>query len=225
MNLKRLELLTVDLEAQRDFYADVLELPVNLTSSSLEVRAGESELVFKQAWSDFDGAYHFAFNIPENLYEAAKRWITSRIPILKDKTGQEDFESNTWASTSLYFLDAAGNVLEFIARHNLHNGVQDEFGSGQILNISEIGLPSEDVIGLANELCTRLGLSVFKQEPNETFTPVGDDNGLLILPVKDRIWMPDSGVPAKLLPVHVIGETNGREWEVSGVPYEIKYSR
>jgi hypothetical protein len=62
---------------------------------------------------------------------------------------------------------------------------------------------------------------VFKQEPNETFTPVGDDNGLLILPIKDRIWMPDSGVPAKLLPVKVRGETNGREWEVRGVPYEI----
>ena len=225
MNITRLELLTVDLEAQRDFYADVLELPVNLTSSSLEVKAGETDLVFKQAWSDFDGAYHFAFNIPENQYDAAKHWIASRIPILKDKSGNEDFESKSWESISLYFLDAAGNVLEFIARHNLHNVVHEEFGSGQILNISEIGLPSEDVVGLANELCTRLGLSVFKQEPNETFTPVGDDHGLLILPVKDRIWMPDSGVRAKLLPVRVIGEASGREWEVSGVPYEIKYSK
>jgi hypothetical protein len=64
-------------------------------------------------------------------------------------------------------------------------------------------------------------LTVFKQQPNETFTPVGDDNGLLILPIKDRIWIPNSGVPAKLLPVLVKGETNGREWEVRGVPYEI----
>jgi hypothetical protein len=62
---------------------------------------------------------------------------------------------------------------------------------------------------------------VFKQEPDETFTPVGDDNGLFILPIKDRIWMPDSGLPAKLLPVKVKGEENGREWEVRGVPYEI----
>ncbi|HSL47169.1 MAG TPA: hypothetical protein VK897_27265 [Anaerolineales bacterium] len=221
MNITRLELLTADLQAQRDFYADVLELPVSLTSASLEVQAGGTNLVFKQAWSDFDGAYHFAFNIPENQYDNAKRWIMSRLSLLQDKTGKEDFESKSWMSDSVYFLDTAGNVLEFIARHNLNNRVNEDFDSRKILNVSEIGLPSEDVVGLANELCTRLGLSVFKQEPNENFTPVGDDNGLLILPLKDRIWMPDSGVPAKLLPVKVQGIANGREWEVHGVPYEI----
>jgi hypothetical protein len=77
------------------------------------------------------------------------------------------------------------------------------------------------VVEFSNELCTRLNLSVFMQEPDETFTPVGDDLGLLILPAKDRIWKPDTGVPAKLLPVHVWGEANDREWEVRGVPYEI----
>lgn len=221
MKITSLELLTADLQAQRDFYTDVLELPVNLTPFALEVKAGDTELVFKQAWSDFDGAYHFAFNIPENQYDAAKRWIARRIDLLRDKTGKEDFASQTWTSDSVYFLDAAGNVLEFIARHSLNNGVNEDFDSRQILNISEIGLPSEDVVGLANELCTRLGLSVFKQEPSENFTPVGDDNGLLILPLKDRIWMPDSGVPAKMLPVKVQGTTDGRAWEVHGVPYEI----
>ncbi|MGZ8900250.1 MAG: VOC family protein, partial [Limisphaerales bacterium] len=70
MNITRLELLSADLQAQRDFYADVLELPVNLTPAGLEVKAGVTDLVFKQAWSDFDGAYHFAFNIPENQFQA-----------------------------------------------------------------------------------------------------------------------------------------------------------
>ena len=221
MKILEVEISSVDLPAQRDFYADILELPVRLDSAILEVKAGRTVLRFTQAPSEFMGAYHFAFNIPENQYQAAKQWITSRISILRDKTGQEDFESTNWASTSLYFLDAAGNVLEFIARHNLQNATAGDFNSSQILNVSEIGLPSEDVIALANQLVTQLGLSVFKQEPNETFTPVGDDNGLLILPVKDRIWMPDSGIPAKLLPVKVSGEANGREWEVRGVPYEI----
>ena len=221
MDITRLEVLTQDLQAQRDFYADVLDLPVNLTSSTLEVKVGKSDLVFRQAWSDFDGAYHFAFNIPANQYDTAKKWIASRTSLLQDNNGKEDFELATWNSSSLYFLDAAGNVLEFIARRNLYNAGHEDFSSEQILNISEIGLPAEDVMGLANELCTRLGLSVFKQEPNESFTPVGDDNGLLILPRKDRIWMPDSGVPAKLLPVRVQGIEKGKEWEVRGVPYEI----
>src|SRR5688500_1487978 len=119
MKILELEISSVNLPAQRDFYADILELPVKLDSAILEVKAGRTVLRFTQAPSEFAGAYHFAFNIPENHYQAAKQWITSRIPLLQDKTGQEDFESKSWESTSLYFLDAAGNVLEFIARHNL----------------------------------------------------------------------------------------------------------
>jgi catechol-2,3-dioxygenase len=221
MNITRLELLSGDLQAQRDFYANVLDLPVILTSSALEVNVGATDLVFKQAWSDFDGAYHFAFNIPENQFHAAKEWISSRIQLLRDSTGQDEFPSKSWNSDSVYFLDPAGNVLELIARHNLKNAVDGDFSREQILNVSEIGLPSEDVVAFADELCTKLGLSVFLQEPNANFTPVGDDHGLLILPARDRIWKPDTGVPAKLLPVHVWGEANGRAWEVRGVPYEI----
>jgi catechol-2,3-dioxygenase len=217
MNIQKLELVSLDLKAQRQFYSEVLELPAELTSSSLLVNAGTTEILFTQALLDFDGAYHFAFNIPENQYSAAKQWIASRIPLLKDKSGREDFHSETWNSDSVYFLDAAGNILEFIARHTLKNAVQGDFDPSKILNVSEIGLPSENVIELANQLCTRLGLSVYQQEPNATFTPVGDENGLFILPVKDRIWMPDAGVPAQMLPVKVSGEN----WEVSGPPYEI----
>ena len=68
--------------------------------------------------------------------------------ILVDETGKDEFESKSWNSDSVYFKDAAGNVLEFIARHNLKNAVEEEFDSSQILNVSEIGLPSEDVVEL-----------------------------------------------------------------------------
>lgn len=221
MNINTLELVTADLPAQKDFYANILELPIEFDSSGLHIQAGSTEILFTQAPSDFAGAYHFAFNIPNNQYESAKEWITSRIPLLKDNSGKEDFHSNTWNSDSVYFLDAAGNVLEFIARHTLNNPIDGNFTSSQILNVSEIGLPAEDVIALASELCSNLGLSVYKQEPNETFTPVGDENGLFILPIKDRIWMPDSGVPARMLPVRVRGEG----WEVRGVPYEIQLAQ
>lgn len=221
MNITRLELPTRDLQAQKDFYMDVLELPVKLTTSGLEVQAGRTAILFTQAPTDFDGAYHFAFNIPENQFQAAKAWISSRIPLLMDENGKDESASENWNSHSIYFKDVAGNVLEFIARHNLKDAVHGTFDSRQILQVSEIGLPSEDVVGFANELCMRLNLSVFKQQPSESFTPVGDDNGLFILPVKNRIWFPNSGVPAKLLPVKVMGEVNGKHWKVRGVPYEV----
>ncbi len=222
MNITRLELQTGNLHAQADYYSDVLELPVELSAERLEVQTGKTTLVFVQAKPDFDGAYHFAFNIPANQLLAAKAWIAERVPLLRDESGKDDFDSSNWNSHSVYFKDSAGNVLEFIARRDLNNAVEAEFNSNQILNASEIGLPSEDVIGLANELCTRLELSVFHQQPNENFTPVGDDNGLFIIPKTGRIWIPNSGVTAKLLPVHVRCEVNGKEWEVRGFPYEIR---
>ena len=221
MNIKYLELPTKDLIAQHDFYSQVFGLPVHLSAEKLEVQAGETDLVFTQPDSEFDGAYHFAFNIPENQFRAAKAWISKRIPLLEDENGEDEFTSESWNSQSVYFKDAVGNVLEFIARHNLKDRVEAEFDGAQILNVSEIGLPSEDVISFANDLCSTLDISVFKQEPNETFTPVGDDHGLFILPIKNRIWIPNSGVAARLLPVKVIVEVNGTTWEVLGVPYEL----
>jgi hypothetical protein len=221
MNIKSLELCAKDLIAQRDYYSQVLELPVKLSAEKLEVQAGETKLIFTQADADFDGAYHFAFNIPENQFSAAKAWISQRIPLLHDEVGKDEFESASWNSNSVYFKDTAGNVLEFIARHDLKNAISGEFDSGQILNVSEIGLPSDDVIAFANEICERLELTVFKQEPIATFTPVGDDDGLFILPITDRIWIPNSGAPAKLLPVKVQVDVQGVAWEVHGTPYRI----
>ena len=222
MNITYLELPAKDLQAQRDYYSNILELPVKTSSIELKVTVGATELVFTQADSNFDGAYHFAFNIPENQFASAKEWITGRSPLLRDMDGKDEFASESWNSHSVYFKDAAGNVLEFIARHNLKNTVDGNFNSDQILNVSEIGLPSENVIDFANGLCTQLDLSVFKQEPSDTFTPIGDDNGLFIIPIKDRIWIPNSGVPAKLLPVKVQVDINGKSWRVRGFPYEIQ---
>ncbi len=221
MKIIYLELMTKDLQIQKDFYSKTLELPLKASDTRLEVQAGQTTLVFTQAELGFDGAYHFAFNIPENQLFQAIQWSDRRFLLLHDDAGKEVFESKTWNSHSVYFKDPAGNVLEFIARHTMDNAVEGDFDSRQIINISEIGLPSEDVIGLANDLCTKLELSVFRQEPNETFTPIGDNDGLFILPIKGRIWMPQSGVPAKLLPIKVKGIAGNREWEVRGVPYEI----
>jgi hypothetical protein len=221
MFIKELELLTADLYAQRDYYANVLELPVHLNPDSLQVIAGRTELTFKQAPPGWKGEYHFCFNIPEDQFVYAKAWISARIPLIRDEKGDDEFQSKSWNSHSLYFKDNAGNILEFIARHDQQNAVNAPFTSEQILQVSEIGLPSKDVIAFANELCKKLGISVYRQEPNETFTPLGDEDALLILPVEKRIWYPNTGVPAQLLPVKVKLDVRGKEYAIRGVPYEI----
>ena len=148
-------------------------------------------------------------------------WITRRVSLLYDLEGNDEFSSDSWNSHSVYFKDPTGNVLEFIARHNLKNAMDGDFSRDQILSVSEIGLPSEDVIVFANELCEKLNLLVFKQKSSESFTPIGEDEGLIIIPIKDRIWIPSSDVPAKLLPVKVGVEVNDKKYEVHGCLYEI----
>lgn len=222
MLIKRLELLTFDLIAQRDFYANVLELPSHLESDSLLVKAGKTDVVFNQAPPNWEDAYHFCFNIPENQFVYAKAWLSARIPLVKDDKGNDQFQSRTWNSSSIYFKDTAGNILEFIARHDQQNVVHAPFNSAQILRVSEIGLASQDVIVFANELCTKLGVLVYKQEAKEDFTPIGDEDGLLILPVENRIWYPNTGIPARMLSVKVDVEVNGKEFQISGVPYEVR---
>lgn len=221
MLIKRLEILTDDLIAQKEYYASVLELPVHLEGDSLLVKAGKTDIVFAQAPANWVGHYHFCFNIPENQFKQARVWLSKRIPLLKDEKGNDEFKSKTWNATSLYFKDAAGNILEFIARHDQKNAVETSFNSEQILQVSEIGLPSKDVISFARELCEKLGVSVYKQEPNETFTPIGDEDGLLILPIENRIWYPNTGVPARMLSVQVGFEVGGKGFQLSGVPYDV----
>jgi len=214
MFIKRLELSTSDLLGQRDYYANVLELPTRLDADSLMVSAGKTELIFKQAQSPWKGEYHFCFNIPENQFPLAKAWLSARIPLLKDKHGNDEFQSGSWNSTSLYFKDTAGNILELIARHVQNNAIQGPFTSEQILQVSEIGLPAKDVTAFARELCARLGVSIYRQEADDRFTPIGDEDGLLILPIENRIWYPDTGIPAQLLFTRVKVEVNGREFDV-----------
>jgi hypothetical protein len=221
MLIKRLELLTDDLVALRDYYAYVLDLPAHLEDDYLLVKAGKTDITFTQAPPHWTGGYHFCFNIPENQFLQAKVWLSKRIPLLKDAQGNDEFKSESWNSISLYFKDTAGNILEFIARHDQKNATEIPFNSEQILQVSEIGLPSKDVISFAKELCEKMGVSVYKQEPNETFTPIGNEDGLFILPVENRIWIPNTGVPARMLSVSVDVEVDRKEYKLSGVPYEV----
>lgn len=119
MLIKRLEFLTLrpaqggasDLIAQRDFYSTVLELSTRIDNDSLHIQAGKTDLIFKQV-NNFQGAYHFCFNIPENKFTESKKWISEKTPLLKDDKGKDEFPSDSWNSTSLYFEDSAGNILE-----------------------------------------------------------------------------------------------------------------
>jgi catechol-2,3-dioxygenase len=224
MYLDELYLYSAHLPELADFYSQTLGLPISKPSDmELAIQAGTTRLVFQQAPAGWRGMYHFAFNIPRDLFDEARLWLESRTPLIPDERGRVEFGSNPeWDSRSCYFYDPAGNILELIARQRLDNAAPPPFDGGKILGVSEIGLASEDVPELAQRL-KEAGFSIFGKDYDAEFTPMGDDHGLLILVRRGRKWYPNRQDPAELLPVRVLlRDQSGRRIDLTGVPYQIK---
>ncbi|RKR05823.1 catechol-2,3-dioxygenase [Flavobacterium sp. 90] len=191
MKLQHIQILTNNIQQTAKFYNDILELPIiEKTSKSVTIKAGNSILKFVEN-PDFNSMYHFAFNIPENKLEEAIAWCNDKIDlvIIEDKRIIANFE--TWNANAVYFYDNNGNLLEFIARHDLDNSQIKQFSSKSILNISEIGLANEDPIELGTQLIEDYNLSFFAKNFNsEAFAAIGDDEGLLIIVKPNRNWYP-----------------------------------
>ena len=218
MHITRLELQTPDLKEQALFYGEILELDTRIIAGTeVLVHAGATELVFTQAEEGKHSPYHFAFNVPSNQFESAKKWLAMRADILADESGNTIIHSNSWNSDSLYFKDAAGNILELIARYEPQT-TSDKF---EILSVSEIGLATDDVMGLVNTLQQKAGLLPYKGESSETFTAVGDADGLFIVVKRGRIWYPNTGVPAQFLPVRTHIQAGNLKLRLSGFPYQM----
>jgi catechol-2,3-dioxygenase len=119
---------------------------------------------------------HFAVNVPPQRFGEAVEWARERAPLHR-----EDVPFPDWRARSAYFFDPAGNVVELIARERAP-------GEDLFLEVSEVGLPVEDV-GVAVEwLETELGLPHFDGD-RRSFSAVGDDRGLLIVVPVGRPWL------------------------------------
>lgn len=194
--ISSLALLTsVPLGKMKEFYHQTLGLiVVDEKPDLLTISAGETRLAFAKAGLD-DGNpfYHFAFNIPENKVLAARTWQKERtalLPIparLRDPAYPDDVVNYShWNAHSLFFFDPAGNVVEYIARHDLKNPAPGPFTSEDIRYASEIGLVVDDVAATASKLKEVAGLDQYKGG-NDQFTALGDEHGLLLVMKRGRI--------------------------------------
>jgi catechol-2,3-dioxygenase len=174
----QLRLKTHKLEELRRFYTEVLEFPlIARTASSITLRAGGTTIEYTTAASG-EPFYHVAFNIPENKLAASRRWLAPRCPIVKRPDGSDEYHFPAWNAHASYFLDPAGNILEFIARHNLRNGRDGDFSAGEILHASEIALVVDDVPDVAQAARDRLGVATFAGSASDTFAAMGNDHRL-----------------------------------------------
>jgi hypothetical protein len=224
VEFQRIRLHTAKRAELHDFFAKTLELPVATTGNVLQVQAGRCMLEFVDAAAGTSPYYHFAFNIPENKLAESMDWLRPRCPIFKNPiTGQEVYDFVNWNANSFYFLDPAGNILEFIARHTLRNASARRFDARGILSVSEIALVAPALSVLADRLNAELGVLDYPH-PNasQEFKPMGDEHGLFILVRTGRSWLRES-LRAEVYPVEV-NLCGGHEQELTwyGLPYRVQ---
>jgi hypothetical protein len=193
--IRSLELLSgAPLADMKDFYHRSLGLPVAREKPDrLTIDAGQTRITFVKAAAGAKPFYHFAFNIPENKILAAHRWQkkrTSLLPIpktLRDPKYPDDVVNYAhWNAHSIFFFDPAGNVVEYIARHDLKNAARGDFASEDILYASEIAFVVDDVAAAAAQLKDVTGAGQYRGASDQ-FAALGDEGGLLLVMKRGRV--------------------------------------
>ncbi|HBU84878.1 MULTISPECIES: VOC family protein [Paenibacillus] len=195
MQIKEVGLLTDQMEAMKQFYGTLLEFELLKENTTVvSFRTGNSILSFQQAPGQEKPFYHVAFTIPTNQLAAAKKWVQDRNISLLSKDDKDEFYFPYWDATAFYFYDPSGNLMEFIAHHSLDNAVEETFDSRQLLCISEIGLPVDDVPDTISKMNGHYHLEPFAGDGKQ-FAPIGDAEGMFIVIDKEMPWFPDGRMP------------------------------
>ncbi|RJE90280.1 hypothetical protein D3P07_08730 [Paenibacillus sp. 1011MAR3C5] len=222
MKIREVILQTSRLDEQHQFYHVLLGLPVlAFTESELRLQCGNSVLTFEAHHGEIMPYYHFAFNISPNQLDSAIQSIRELGIAINLVDGREVVHSNSWNSDSIYFYDPAGNIVEYIARHDLTGKVGKEFGALDVLGISEIGLPVTNVKETAEALTALLSEQVYLNA-DSLFAPIGDEEGLFILSSTERNWL-GSDKPVKIFPLKVIVDNPAdSKYQLAELPYHIQ---
>jgi catechol-2,3-dioxygenase len=176
-----------------------------------------SQLTFIYDKQSKENYYHFAFNIPENQINESIEWLKKKINLIEYE-GSPLINFKNWNAHSVYFYDAGGNIVEFIARHNLKNGAGEPFSPNSIINISEVGMPVESVKDFCSKLDEKPGLKLWWGNL-ETFAAIGDEEGLLIVVTSQRNWFPTEK-SSKIYPL-TVKIANNKRFEIDSNGYKI----
>lgn len=212
MKIHTIQLETAALPAVIEFYRDTLGLEViSADAGKAHVHIGSSWLVFSQN-PGFQGIYHFAFNIPCNQIREGMSWLErAGITLIANEKGENQIDFTHWNAEATYFLDPAGNIVELIARRDLQNEAEHPFSPESLLEISEIGIATDDVQAWIARAETEFGIPPFdKQKPAPDFAAMGTDMGLFIVVTEGRKWFL-TDLPAVKTPVVVNFENDKGE--------------
>lgn len=195
MRIDHLRLQGRDLEQQRSLFVERFGLPaLERTPDRLSLQVGHTTLTFEQS-DEWTGMYHFAIKVPEHQFHDAVDWLAQYGPFLSNSAGQTRFDFDNWNAHAVYFADADGNIVEFIAHHDHKTPSTTPFSASSLLGISEIGLVVDAVPATVDSLASRYGVTPYRGSTHEEFTAIGDMEGLFIVVKRNRPWLP-TGQPA-----------------------------
>ena len=173
-----------------EFYAGVLGLDVVAYESNVVVvTLGTTRLELIED-PKADGDHHFAITIPSNKFDKAKTWIQQRTVLLGTSETDEFECPPAWNAHSLYFTGHDRSVLELIIRRDLDNPAVGPFTSADLLCISEVGVAVTDIPAMVATLTHDTKIAQYGDAQGNTFAPVGDVEGMLILVSPGRTWFP-----------------------------------
>lgn len=197
--IAELRLQSAKIDLLQHFYGHDLGLPTKRNGGELTIIAGSTRIIFESVDSDrSDPFYHVAFNIPENKLKHALQWQKQRTELVRRGTS-EVIHFAKWNADSIFFRDPAGNLLEYIARHNLNNASEGDFSTTDILYASEIGLVVDDVPGTVAAAKKHLHMDIYRDN-SANFASIGDEHALLIVVKRGRKWFPAKTNPANVYP-------------------------
>lgn len=209
MKILSVTLETPDLNKVANFCRDGLGLEVVTTEpGTAHVRIGSSWLVFRKNPAA-SGVCHFAFNIPCNHIREGMAWLERcGIELIANEKDETLIDFSNWNAEAAYFFDPAGNIVEIIARRDLQNDSDRPFSPESLLEISEIGIVTDDVLAWNARAANEFDLLPFdKQKPSSNFSALGSDMGLFIVVPEGRKWFL-TDIPAMRVPLAVSFEND-----------------
>ncbi len=209
MRIRRLTIATGDLEGQAAFYGGRLGLPVSEGDDAIEVRLRDSTIRFRRAQAGLDARYHFAINVPGDSIGAAVEWLGGRAEPLAFEGDPDEPDGSTVVrgdvgAGCVYFLDAAGNVVELIASPHVE-GDGGAFGPGLLIEIAEVGVAAADPGATVAAVEDAFDQTVHWGGPDSGLTAVGDRHAVVIVAPIGRGWIPVD-LPARRLPTEIVAD-------------------
>lgn len=202
MNFTEVKLYSSDLQLMKEFYVDLLGFNlVKLNTNQLTIKVGESNLSFLLNSTNKEYIYHYAFTIPENLFNHAKKMFKSKVSLNTEENDDEVYFKFLDAK-SFYFNDPSNNVIELIAR-NSYQSDKNNFSINDIISISEINFTVDKVIQEASKLFEH-GFKLIdgRSLKEDGLNFIGDNYGYLLVGPPKRNWFFSNQI-SKVSPVSV----------------------